>query len=326
MVLLTGNLSDEIFMDNVTTQPEARPSSLTDALRRYAPAVLVAVAFLWLFRDAIISMTARWEDPTFSHGWVVLPAALAIAWYKKDTWLGTEVRPAPIGLVPIVLGLLILVTGAWANVLFAPWLAMFIVLGGVLLFLGGWEWFKKLIFPYAFLYFMVPWPDFLVEVVSFPMQILTSAYSAILASIVGVPVFRDGVNLHIWNAAHTGYKGSFEVAVACSGMHSLIALLCLAAGIAYFTPTAMWKRWLIFLLGLPMALAANIFRVFLILCVGNWISPDLAAKAFHDWSAPVLFLLNTMGLIAIRNLLIREPSAPAAARASATPQGDDDAY
>lgn len=307
-------------MDNVTSQTGERP----DGLIRYGAAALVAAVFLWVFRAAIVSMAARWEDPTFSHGWVVLPAALAIAWYKREEWLGLRSRPAAAGLGVIVLGLLLLVAGAWADVLFAPWLAMLIVLGGILLYLGGWERFKKLAFPYAFLYFMVPWPDFLVEMVSFPMQILTSAYSAILASIVGVPVIRDGVNLHIWNATRTGYKGSFEVAVACSGMHSLIALMCLAAGVAYFTPAAMWKRWLIFLLGLPMALAANIFRVFLILCVGNWISPDLAAKAFHDWSAPVLFLLNTMGLIAIRNLLIREPRQAERIAAPIARHGDDD--
>ena len=68
--------------------------------------------------------------------------------------------------------------------------------------------------------------------------------------------------------------------------------------------------------------------MFLILCVGNWISPELAGKAFHDWSAPVLFLLNTMGLLAIRNLMMREP-APAAAPAlagGAPHEGDDDAF
>jgi exosortase len=310
-------------MDNVSSQPEARP----DYLRRYAPAVILAAVFLWLFRGAIVGMADRWSDPTFSHGWIVLPAALAIAWYKRDTWMDTPVRPAPAGLVAIVAGLLILVGGAWADVQFAPWLAIFVVLGGILLYIGGWEWFKKLIFPYAFLYFMVPWPDFLVEMISFPMQIATSVYSAMLARAVGVDVLRDGVNLGIWNAGHTAFKARFEVAVACSGMHSLIALLCLSAGIAYFTPVALWKRWLLFLLGLPMAVAANIFRVFLILCVGNWISPELAGKAFHDWSAPVLFLLNTMGLLAIRNLMLREPAPAAVAGGVPAPhEGDDDAF
>jgi exosortase len=313
-------------MDNVSTQPAARP----DMLRLFAPAALVAAVFLWLFRGSIVTMADRWSDPTFSHGWIVLPAALVIAWYKRDTWLGTPARPCFAGLAVILAGLALMVVGAWADVQFAPWLAMFIVLGGILLYIGGVEWFKKLLFPYAFLFFMVPWPDFLVEIISFPMQIATSAYSAILASIVGVPVLRDGVNLHIWNAGHTGYKASFEVAVACSGMHSLVALLCLAAGVAYFTPVAMWKRWLLFMIGLPMAFAANIFRVFLILCVGNWISPDLAATAFHDYSAPVLFLLNTMGLLAIRNAMLREPKpapAPVLAGGGALPRGgDDDAY
>lgn len=303
--------------DNTVTQPAPR----VDVARTYGPAVLLGLAFLWLFWRTILNMTERWEEPAFSHGWIVVPAALVIAWYKRDTWLSTPARPANSGLAVIVFGLLVMVLAAWANVNFLPYIAMLIVLGGLILFFGGWGLSKKLAFPYAFLYFMVPWPDFLIEVVSFPMQIMTSIYGTMLARIVGVPVIRDGVNLHI----PPPVGADFEVAVACSGMHSLIALLCLAAGFAYFTPVAMWKRWLLFGIGLPMALLANIVRVFAILGVANWISPDLASKAFHDWSSPVLFLLCTMGLMSIRNLMLRESPAPALAGPGAvlSPEEDD---
>ncbi|HEY3266713.1 MAG TPA: exosortase/archaeosortase family protein [Armatimonadota bacterium] len=310
---MTADRNDE------TTAPaaETRP----DPIRTWAPAFALAIAFLWLFHGTIANMADRWSDPTFSHGWIVAPAAVVIAWFRRDTWVGVPFRPATgWGLAIILFGLISMVAATVVAVMFWPCLSMMIVIGGMIVYLAGWQWMRLLAFPYAFLYFMVPWPDFLVETISFPMQLSTSAYATLLGSMVGIPVVRDGVNLHIGPPVNA----SFEVAVACSGMHSLVALLCLGAGFAYFTPAAMWKRWTLFLLGLPMALAANIFRVFLILCVANWISPQLAAKAFHDWSSPVLFLINTLGLLTIRNMMLREPkAAPAVA---SRPVEDDDAF
>lgn len=313
---------------NDTTIYTEKSADAAGLARAYGPAVLVALAFLWLFQGAIANMAERWDsDPTFQHGWIVAPAAIAITWYSRERWIGTPVRPAWSGLLMIAAGLLLLLAGAWADVLFLPFVAVVVVLGGLLAYFGGWALFKALLFPYGLLWFMVPWPDLLVEQISVPMQLGTSTYAAILGSIAGIPVLRDGNNLNIWNAAHTGFKASFEVAVACSGMHSLVALLLLAACFAYFTPVSLLKRWLLFVMGIPMAFIANVFRVFLILCVGNWISPQIAANAFHDWSAPALFIINTMGLMALRNALMRQP-APAMPSASnvqgSAPQGEDE--
>lgn len=314
---------------NQTTTDTRQSADIPTLVRTYAPAVLVAIAFAWLFRQTIANMTERWDtDPTFQHGWLVAPAVIAIAWYSRDRWIDTPVRPAWSGLGIVIAGLMILLVGAWADVQFMPFVALVVVLGGILVYFGGWQLARRLAFPYAFLWFMVPWPDLLIEQISVPLQLGTSVYSALLAHFVGIPVFQDGNNLNIWNASHTAYKANFEVAVACSGMHSLVALLCLAAGFAYFTPVALWKRWMLFLLGIPMAFVANVIRVFLILCVGNWIDPKLAAHAFHDWSAFPLFVINTLGLIAIRNAIMRGHNASAAVTAdgATTPQEEDDAF
>ena len=319
------------MVDNPTTTYPGRQGNASSLVRTYAPAVLVGLAFLYLFKDAIANMADRWDtDPTFSHGWIVAPAAIGIAWFSRDRWIHTRVAPAWTGLLVIVLGLLMLLAGAWADVLFLPFVAFMVVLGGMLVYFCGWPLFKRLLFPYGFLWFMVPWPDLLVEQISVPMQLGTSTYAAILGSIAGIPLVRDGNNLTLLNAAHTGRPATFEVAVACSGMHSLVALLCLAAAFAYFTPIVLWKRWLLFLLGIPMAFVANVFRVFLILCVGNWIDPQLAAKAFHDWSAPVLFFINTLLLIALRNALMRNPAVATAGTPGSPPlmipRENDDAF
>lgn len=310
-------------------KPAGTPASIPGLFGAVWPAALVAFAYLWLFHGTLYDMSMRWKEPAFSHGMVIVPAAAFFVWYSRNAWRSTPVKPANIGVVVVAAGLLLMVLASWADVKFLPYVALLVVLGGLMLFLLGWEWFKKLSFPYAFLYFMVPWPDFLVETVSFPMQMLTSIYATVLARLVGVPVVRDGVNLHI----PPPVNADFEVAVACSGMHSLIALMCLAAAFAFFTPAAMWKRWTLFAVGLPMALLANIVRVFAILCVAAWISPELAKKAFHDWSSPALFLINTIGLIALRDLMMRKPAAPPApALATAGPplasasREDDDVF
>lgn len=317
--------------DNSTTKYPDERAGVSALVLRFAPAVLVGLAFLYLFKDAIGEMAKRWDtDPTFSHGWIVAPAAIAIGWFSKERWIDTPIKPAWSGFLIILLGVLMLLAGAWATVGFLPFVAVVVVLGGMLAYFGGWLLFKRLAFPYGFLWFMVPWPDMLVEQISFPMQLGTSTYAALLGSLVGIGIERTGSTIAITKAACTGKPVMFEVAVACSGMHSLVALLCLAAGFAYFTPIVLWKRWLLFLLGFPMAFIANIFRVFLILCVGNWIDPQLAAKAFHDYSAPVLFFINTLLLISLRNALMRKPAAAKAsahgAVLTAVAQGDDDAF
>lgn len=317
-----------MFTNQTTAESRAQSSKAALALA-YGPAVLITIAFFLLFRQTIANMTERWNvDETFQHGWLVVPAVIAIAWYSRERWIDTPVKPAWSGLLVIVAGLLMLLVGAWADVQFMPFVALVVVLGGMLVYFCGWPLMRRLAFPYAFLWFMVPWPDLLIEQISVPLQLGTSTYSAVLASIVGIPILRDGNNLNIWNASHTAFKANFEVAVACSGMHSLVALLCLAAGFAYFTPVALWKRWMLFLLGIPMAFVANVIRVFLILCVGNWIDPKLAAHAFHDWSAFPLFIINTLGLIAIRNAIMRGAAEPASVApiGAAIRQGEDDAF
>jgi len=282
---------------------EKRPGTATANLIALG---LVLVAFVVLFWSTFVNMAQRWEDPTFSHGWVVVPAALVFIWVKRKTFEGLPVKPSWWGLVIVLLGVLSMLMALWADVKFLPFLSVLVVVAGIIVHLLGWQWFIKLIFPYSFLFFMVPWPDFLLVMVTGPMQILTATYSAFLASLIGVGVFSEGVNLHMTKPDGTIWH-SFEVAVACSGMRSMVALMCLAAGFAYFTEAALWKRWLLFLLGAPLAVIANILRVFGILCIGNWISVELASKAFHDWSSPVLFLFCTLGLMAIRDFLMRKP-------------------
>lgn len=328
MINATPPNSKEAVLEN---PPDTAPFSVY--AQRYWPLAAIVVAFLWVFSGTLVDMAERWEaDPTFSHGWIVAPASIVFAWLRRDRWTGIKPKPAASGLVFILFGLATMVMGYAVDVRFIPFLSMLITVGGIIVYLYGWPIMRALAFPYAFLFFMVPWPDFLLARLSVPMQQGATAYSFLMAKLISLPVTRDGVNLYLFDHLGPGgvVRGKFEVAVACSGLRSMVALMALSAGFAFFTDVALWKRWLLFLVGIPIALVANVFRVFAILCIGHWVSPTVAAGLFHDWSSPVLFLFSTIGLMAIRNVMLREPKPVPAGVAgvpgAARPVEDDDEF
>jgi EpsI family protein len=119
----------------------------------------------------------------------------------------------------------------------------------------------------------------------------------------------------------------------------MTALLAIAALFAYLLPgyidgestkpgarwwkTLDWHRlrsqWGLFLLGIPLAVAANILRVAAIAVVGNN-SGQAAAMKFHDYSSFVLFPLTIGGLLFAHRLLSK-PLQKATASAGDGPAG-----
>jgi EpsI family protein len=258
---------------------------------------VVGALLALLFGSTAASLWEAWNtNPDASHGVFVPLIAAGLFWSARDRWTARP-RTAPgIGLAILIAGLLLQVAAAWGGIRFAQPVALVLALAGVMAYLLGWAAFREVLFPFAFLLFMVPWPDLLVERISFPMQLMTSTYAAMFAGLLGVPVRADGVNLFL---PERGV--SIAVAVACSGMRSLVALLAIAALVAYSLRAGMGRRWLLFAAGVPIALAANVLRVLLILLVGS-ARGQAAALWFHDHSSPVLFFLCSLGLLGLRHV------------------------
>lgn len=115
------------------------------------------------------------------------------------------------------------------------------------------------------------------------MQILASKSTAGLLSLCRIDVVRSGIQLSV-----DGYR--FEVAPACSGMSSLVALVGVTAVFAYITSLPPRYKWGLFALSLPIALIANVVRITSIALVGYFWDWDRAVSIYHDWSSPILFV------------------------------------
>jgi exosortase len=202
------------------------------------------------------------------------------------------------------------------------------VVCGILVALGGWIWFIRLLFPYALLYSLIPMTDDFIEKLAIPLQSATSVLSWSIGNAIGLDLVRNGHMLTLTLA--DGSLQYFEVAKACSGLHSLIALMYMGAAIAYLTKAPMWKRWAIFFVGIPIAIAANVLRVTGILAVAGWGSLEFAVSHFHDSASPTLFFVSTLAVLGFRNWMIREKPEPAVAPALLAPAlataADDDDF
>jgi hypothetical protein len=97
-----------------------------------------------------------------------------------------------VGLVGAALGLYWV--GYKIDITIVGFLSLQMMIGGLILWLLGWEMMKALAFPYAFLMFAYPF-YFLDTIVAFPLRGLMCQMSQIFLNLVGVDTLRVGTAL-----------------------------------------------------------------------------------------------------------------------------------
>ncbi len=244
-----------------------------------------------LYVPVLASMAQEWwSQKNSSHGFLVPVIVAALVWQQRQVVRSLSRIWAP-GLVFLGFGFILYPLGLISGVEFLPRVSFVVALGGLMLYLLGPQASRVLAFPYAFVWFMVPWPDTLVEFVSFPMQLFSAKFAGMLVGLVGVPVSRDGVYIHL--PSYT-----FSVGVPCSGMRSLVALLALSALVAHVMVGPNSRRWGLFVAGLPLAMLANVARISVILGIATIWGSKVAEGFFHGFSGVIVFLFATIGLLA----------------------------
>lgn len=242
--------------------------------------------------------------PDFSHGFLV-PVISSYFVYERRKQL-SALPPSGVwaGLGLIVLGILFLFLGNLAAEYFTMRFSMLFVLGGIILFLLGKEFYRTLFFPLIFLVFMIPIPSIFMDRITFPMQLFASKMATIFLHLINIPVLREG---NIMQLSHT----SLEVAEACSGIRSLISLLALSVVFAYFSQKETWKRIVLILSIFPIAIIANVARVTGTGILAHHYGDNVAQGFFHGFSGWILFVVAFICLFGVGTVLskIKNPKS-----------------
>lgn len=260
-------------------------------------AYFLAFLFILLYFQVIIGLVEHWwEDPNYSHGFLVPLVSIYLIWRKKDKLKTLEGKKSYWGLIILLIGLGIYIIGTAGAEYFSARFSLVIVLFGLLLFLKGKEWAKELLFPIAFLAFMIPLPYVIYYSVAFPMQLFSSKLTYYILHFIGLPSIRQGNIIHLPNY-------SLEVVEACSGLRSLVSLLALGAFFAYITFKSNSKRFILFLSVFPIAIGANIFRIFITALGAYVVSPKLAEDFLHKVSGLIVFLIAVFSLFIFSRII-----------------------
>lgn len=256
-------------------------------------AAIISAAII-TFIPTFIYWGERWvADTQNSLAFLVPFVSGYFIWKKWPEVTALRRRPSAWGLAIMTIALLLHLGAVILDVSGVSGIAVLMCLVGGCVYFHSSTLVKTLAFPLAYLVFLLPIPGGVLDLIGFPLQLWASGSAAILLKALGIEVIRNGVNMSV-----EGYN--FQVAQACSGLSSLVALIGVTAVFAYLTKLPAAYKWGLFLLALPIALAANVVRITTIALVGYQWGADTATNVYHDWSSPILFMA-AIGLLFILN-------------------------
>jgi exosortase len=287
--------SDSRAVPGATASFEKKERGLTSG-QALVPVALMAILVVLLYQGIAIKLVSDWyELPDFSHGFLIPFFAAYLIWIRREEVASTPVKPTWAGLPVVLLGLLLLLTGRFGADLFLSRVSFILLAAGAIWMVWGHAMLRKFRFVLLVLVLAIPLPAVVFNQITFPLQLFASRVASALLPLAGVPVLREGNVIQL-------PAMQLEVAEACSGIRSLLSLFTLAIIYGYFLEKRMSRRIILAVASVPIAVAANVARIFGTgLCVQYW-DPDKAMGFFHEFSGWLMFLVSLGFLYMVHRL------------------------
>jgi exosortase len=278
--------------------PVASPTQAKQSTKvSWQPIVWFGGLLILCYAPILYRLGAQWAtDEDMGHGFLVPIVAGFIVWQRRDILAATPRQPNAWGLVLVVLAAFEALAGTLGAELFTARMAFIVALFGVILYLGGARWVKELLFPMLLMLFMIPIPAIIYAQLTLKLQMLAAELGEHLIELMGIPVLRSGNTLQLPSQ-------TLDVAVACSGIRSLLSLGFLSLVYAYFTDKRVWMRWVLLAATIPIAICANGIRV----AVTGWLSEintKLAQGTYHELEGYIVFVVALAALIIVHRLIL----------------------
>lgn len=253
--------------------PELALPARAHALWREA---LVRLALGW---SALLALTfAEWRE--MAHQWwnidtynhvLLIPAILAwLVWLRREELIKTEAKGWLPGLAWLGAGLVVWLGGRAAEINLFAQAGALIAFQGAFAAIAGVRASLVLAFPIAYAMLLVPFGDELIPL----LQDITARIAVALTHASGVPAVIDGLFIDTPG-------GRFVVAEECSGVKFLIAMIALAALVAW-TGFVSWKRRIALIAGAALvSIVANGVRAWGTIFVAQYVGPERAGGFDH---------------------------------------------
>ena len=256
------------------------------------------IIWLMIFIPMFPSMFQSWiSHSNNSHGLLVPLISLYFVVKKRDS-IDFEKDGSYFGCALLVLSMLIYLLSYSGGIFFPARLMIPLSLLCLVWSTLGMENLKTVLFPIFFLIFMIPVPDSILNLVSLPLQLIATDISALIIRSASIPVYQEGNLLYFTHA-------QLEVAEACSGIQSIMALTMLSVILVYISNMKKVKCLILILSAIPIAFAANVMRVSATGIIAHFYGDGIARSFLHDISGIVVFLIGLLALFTLYKILSR---------------------
>ena len=261
---------------------------------RWAYFVLTAVIGLAvLFWDAIVNLWDRWGgQQELSHSYFIPVISAWLIWTNRDAIRQSVGAPSLLGAAAVVLAGLFLILGQLTHIFVIQHIGLVIAIAGLVAGFGGTSLLRATAAPVGFLFFAVPPPFWMITVLSWKFQQVSSILGVWMIELMDIPVYLSGNVIDLGD-----YK--LQVAEACSGLRYLFPFLSLGVMTAYLYRGALWQKAAIVFATFPITILMNSFRIAVTGALVQAYGPQHAEGALHFFEGWVVFLLCMLALFAV---------------------------
>ena len=286
-----------------TTAPAPDPAQSTARTVRWVGVLLAGLIIAWFFggfgaygpkrlQSVLGILVSAWNPETdYEHGFlfpIIIVGLLAYRWKDLKAKAGNG---ETLGLVPLFIGALLFLAAYRVIQWRVAVVAFPFVVWGSVWYLWGRKVAKITAFPLFFFWLSIPLPNF--QQATVPLQIIATHLAHWGANLCGVGTYVQGTSIYSINQNWE----PLSIAGGCSGIRSLMALLMISAAWAYIAKVSVWKKAVLFLSAIPIAIIGNALRLTSIFVIAEYGNAEWARTTWHDWSGLLLFYPFSLALL-----------------------------
>ena len=268
-------------------------------LKAAAYACVLALVYYSTF---VRLVTYDWAKEDYSHCMLVPFVVLYLLWEKRREIAATPSRPSWTGFVPFGIGVLLFCLGELAGEYFTLYMSFWLAVVGLLWLHLGWEKIKTMWFALVMMLAMFPFPNFINTRITFQLRLISSKLGVWMLHLYGMSAYREG------NVIDLGFT-QLQVVDACSGLRYVMPLMVLSLLLAYWFKAHWWKRVVLFLSSIPLAIFVNSFRIAATGVLYSMFGAQVAEGFFHGFSGWLIFMFAIPCLLLEMWVLRKVPPA-----------------
>ena len=228
-------------------------------------------------------VTYDWSREDYSYGYLIPFVVLYLLWENRQQVVSTPSAPTWKGLIPFGLGIAFFWLGELGGEFFTMYISFWLVIVGLCWLHVGWQKLKAMGFALVMILAMFPPPGFVDVRISVYLKLISSQIGVWMLHVCGMSAYREG------NVIDLGFT-QLQVVDACSGLRYLFPLMVLSLILAHWFKAHLWKRVVLFLSSVPLAIIVNSARIAITGVLYGIFGAKVAEGFFHGFSSWLIFI------------------------------------